>query len=390
MAGIIITVGLKAKIDHEHCLLEFNKAKDSYLGLSYQEFNQTFCLTKYSRKNDLKDNILIDDDIRIWAVGTLIYRNLQGKAALIAFKEEICRDEIGNLVRHLDGPFCLVIERSTESGFWIITDHAGILNLYKYDDGNTLALCTSALALSRAFRVTPNREGIIQFLRCASICDSKTIYNEIELLEPASIYYVQCKPDVKVKSGTEYWKSPIEVVEDMSFEEARDLLAGRLVDRIGVMASENMICDLTAGFDSRLVLTSLLSENRFSNGNIETFVFGPVNSREVNLVKGYCVKLGLKNHHLTLPEDWPERFYEYVLRALELTDGEENACVYAPILLAQEFKSRHYSCSVNGLGGELYRDFWWIQEFFCRKKRANLDRLIIMMVLQYEYDYSIF
>jgi hypothetical protein len=64
--------------------------------------------------------------------------------------------------------------------------------------------------------------------------------------------------------------------------------------------------------------------------------------------------------------------------------------VYAPILLAQERKAADHSYSVNGLGGELYRDFWWIQELYGSRRPANLERLISMRILQYEYDYSIF
>ena len=314
MAGLLLTLGDQARADHQRYFAEFAKSKG--LTVSHQEARNDFCLTKFCTKSGYDDNFLITDDIKIWIVGTLIYKNLMGRAALIAFKEDLYEDQIGNIVRHLDGLFCLVIEKPSESGFWIITDHAGILNFYKYDNGNTLAFSTSALALSRSFPVTVNTEGIIQFLRNASVCDSKTIYNEIELLEPASIYYVQRKPHAKIKSKTTYWRSPIKVIEDLSFQEAKDVLANSLLDRIAVVsgaANENIICDLTAGFDTRLVLATFLFDSKSHQGNINTFVFGPDASSEVNLVKEYSRSLGLKNNQLTVPEDWHERFYDYVL-----------------------------------------------------------------------------
>lgn len=387
MAGLIITLGVEARADHKQCFQEYAKAKDLFL--SHQEIKENFCLSKFCRENESDDNVLIADDIKIWGLGSLIYRNVIGRSALKALRRDLSKNQIGDLARDLDGPFCLIIKKSTENGFWIVTDHAGISNLYKYKRGNTFAVSTSSLALSRAFTVTPNVEGIVQFLRNASICDSKTIYNEIELLEPASVFFFEFEPRVKIKDRTEYWKSPIDVVEEISFEEARDLLASRLLESMDVLSKKNSVFDFTAGFDSRLILSSILSRE-YVDGDIHTFVFGPNGSPEVSLVKECCERLGFANYHLTLPSDWNERFYEYVLKALHLTDGEENACVYAPILWAQEFKAKRHSYSINGLGGELYRDFWWVQELFCSKKPANLDRLIDARVLQYEYDYSIF
>lgn len=388
MAGLLITIGPDAKANHELCMQEYQKIKD--LPLSYQEIEHNFCLSKFCRINERDDNILIHDGIKIWVIGTLIYKNSIGHSALEDLKQELASSRIEDLAKYLDGTYCLIIKNHTENGFWFITDHVGIMNLYKYQSDNTFAISTSSMALSRSFSVTPDREGVLQFLRNATICDSKTIYNEIELLEPASVYFIENALQAKIKSRTTYWAPPTDIIENISFEEARDFLAEKLLNRIELLGKNNIICDLTAGFDSRLILSAFLSKNEYLANNITTFVFGPDNSKEVRLVKQYCSNLGLQNHHLTLPQDWHEKFYQYINKALLVTDGEENVCVYAPILWAQEFKSKDFSLSINGLGGELYRDFWWIQEFSCSRRPANIDRLIDTRVLQYEYDYSVF
>ena len=168
-------------------------------------------------------------------------------------------------------------------------------------------------------------------------------------------------------------------------------MARQLTERIGILEGENLISDFTAGFDSRMIVSALANVRNFpKSGDIHTFVFGPSESSEVKLVKEISTRLGFKNNHLTLPDNWSERFCDYVLRSLELTDGEENICTYAPILYANEIKAQNHSLALNGLGGELYRDFWWIQEILCSKKPANYERLVETRVLQYEYNYSIF
>ncbi|HOI08642.1 MAG TPA: hypothetical protein PK213_16080 [Deltaproteobacteria bacterium] len=321
-----------------------------------------------------------------WVLGTLVYRGMSGPRAVARFREDLRGNDLEDLMEACDGQFCMVVGH--EEGFSVVTDPAGIMHLYRYRSGNTLALSSSSMALSRHYPVTPNPGAIAQFLRCGNVYGSGTVYREITVLEPATLYSFTRTPAGLRETGKTYWRPPQSICEGMSIEESRDRLAGTMLQCFGALPREGLICDLTAGFDSRLVLSILSSFSPFED--IHTFVFGPPWSREVGLVRDYCRSLGMVMDHLALPEDWDHMIVEYVHRSLDVTDGEENVFVYAPILRAQDHKAMASSFSVNGLGGELYRDFWWIQELFPGKRPANLDRLIEMRVLQYEYDHSVF
>ena len=389
MAGILLVIGTDAKTMHDKMYENFIKVKN--LDHCDMVSTKTFCLSKFIRKNGSDLNILKTDKTKIWAVGTVIYRRSIGKKALTNMEKDLERMKIEQITDDLDGPFCLIIQKPRINKTWIITDHAGILNVYRYNKGNSIILSTSALSLSRAFNVTINRNSVCQFLRTATICDHETIYNEIQLLDPGSIYLVEDEPEFRLTLEKRYWKSPTEVEEGLTFNAAKKRMSKQLVERISPLAGENLISDFTAGFDSRMIVSALANVRNFpEEGDIQSFVFGPPGSGEVNLVKEISARLGLENQHLSLPDDWPERFGDYILRSLGLTDGEENICTYAPILYANEIKSKNHSLSLNGLGGELYRDFWWIQEVLCSKKPANYKRLVETRVLQYEYDYSVF
>ena len=161
-------------------------------------------------------------------------------------------------------------------------------------------------------------------------------------------------------------------------------------DRFGIFANQNIISDFTGGFDSRIIASALMRVRNYPQENLFTFVFGPPGSREVQLVEEISNKLNLRNIHAALPETWQDIFTDYVRRSFYTSDGEENACNYAPILYANELKSENHTLTLNGLGGELYRDFWWVQEISASKRPANYHRLVETRVLQYEYDYSIF
>ncbi|MFO7972001.1 MAG: hypothetical protein R6U40_09650, partial [Desulfobacterales bacterium] len=298
--------------------------------------------------------------------------------------------KLEDIVANLDGHFFLVIVDRLDKKIYFITDHIGLINIYEHKIDGKIFISSSALSLSKTFSVTLNSQAVCQFLRTGSISNSDTIYNEINLLEPSTIYSYDFANGNYQIHKKEYWKAPTEIDENSSFKDTCKRFSEILENRVSLFANQNIISDFTGGFDSRLVSSSLMNANSSSNTSIITFVFGPSKSKEVKLVKEISQKLNIKNVHLNLPESWIRKFPEYIIRSLNICDGEENAFNYAPILFANESKAKYFTFSVNGLGGELYRDFWWVQELFFKKKPANIRRLVTTRVLQYEYDFSIF
>lgn len=386
MAGILITVGARMSGDHEAMRQYFVRHKG--LQPTHDEGWGRILLSKFSRKSAIDFNFITHEKISAWVMGALIYRNRMGRGALEGLWRDLHESPLESLMENCDGPFFLAVRDHLDNSLALATDHAGIVNIYACRPGQSWAISSSSMALSTHFTVTPDPDNVAQFLRTANVYGSGTIYQEITLLEPACIYRITGSGEAPELPGRPYWRSPVEIRRDLSFDQARGLLAESLIESTAPLSRENMVCDFTAGFDSRLLVAAFSRHRPFPE--LPTFVFGPEASREVRLVRGYCASLGLPNHHLELPADWPDVLPDYFERSLELTDGEENLVVYAPILLAQEHKARGRSCSVNGLGGELYRDFWWIQELYGSRRPANIGRLISMRMLQYEYDHSVF
>lgn len=387
MAGIVLTFGPNAPDHHEKCVANFQKIKG--LPVSNQYNSPEICLTKYKRVNDGEEDFLISEKAQIWVLGTLIYKNICGKKALLEVIQDFRESEFKSLTDKLDGHFVIFIKRRDEIGFWIISDHAGIINIYKHKNEDNVILSTSSMSISRTFKVSPNLDGIAQFLRSASICDNQTIYNEIETLDAASIYYVEYTPRVKFSKLMTYWNSPCVIEEGMDLSTAVEKVSSSINSTLENFVDSKVVCDLTGGFDSRIIVSAMMASGK-NPKDISTFVFGPEDSREVSLVKGYWEALGIQGMHLPLPNDWSERFSEYVEKSILLCDGEENAFNYAPILFAQEYKNIKFDYSLNGLAGELYRDFWWIQDFPYKRIKADINKLVNTRVLQYEYDNSIF
>lgn len=388
MAGLLVTIGHSSCEKHDICEREIIHLKGLKVSRKIKE--KYICISKLSRNISDDKNMLEKQNFKINVVGTLIFNNLTGQKALNALIDSLKINNIEDILDKIDGIFCLTIQDVDKKEFYLITDHAGILNLYLYKQNESFFISTSALALSRTLPVSPDHNGIIQFLRTANVYGTSTIHEEIQTLAPATIYKFNYSHAPHLIKTTKYWAYPTEIDEGMSRNEAQDRLGTVLKQSLSVIDSEDSVYDLTAGFDSRLILSALIASKGGDTTGIKTFVFGPQNSHEAKLVKNYCNILNLQNHHCTLPTNWNTLFAEYFEKSLKMNDGEDSCYNYAPILWAQEVKAKRYNFSVNGLGGELYRDFWWVQEIGYAKKQANITRLIDMRVLQYEFCLDIF
>jgi len=384
MAGILFSIGKNVSDKHVILHNDFcNRKKISYC--SHLSNGDVFCISKFARLDEHDENIHVGDDISLFCVGTILYKDLIGREAILSIKNELIHNDINEIVGRLDGHFILIIIYHFSDVINIITDHAGMMHAYIYRDGQNIYISTSSAILSKNFNVTLDVDAVVQFLRCDSICDCDTIYNEIKLLDPATIY--NYKVDNKVNENKKtYWTSPIHIEEDMSIQEATDIWTETLLDVGKIISQNKVICDLTGGFDSRSILASMLPYVDKEGDDFSTFVFGPDNSGEVKVAKEICSQLKVNNKHLTLPRNWNDLFSEYLMASLSITDGEENTSNYAPISFANKYKKKYYSCSLNGMGGCFLKSFNWLQELTCSKRPAKINRFVKLRSLQYEYN----
>lgn len=387
MAGILLAIGKNTSGRYKNLHDDFLRIK--YLNDSNSTIKDYYSISKFARFNELDENILLSDDISLFCVGTIFYSSLTGRKVLEHVKKQLINVKIQDVVQYLDGHYILIIIDKKKNLLQIVTDHAGMIHLYSFRDDDNYYFSTSSRIFSKNFGVNLNIEASAQFLRCDSICDCDTIYNEIKVLEAAAIYTF--KIDNPGNNWKElYWKSPTTIEEDMTLEEATNLWADTLLNIGKMISSGKIICDLTGGYDTRSILSGILPYIKNRNNDFSTFVFGPNSSNEVKVAKEICSQLKLKIMHTTLPDNWKNSLSDYLNTALKYSDGEENLIGFASMLYANQVKRRNFSTSVNGMSGGCVRPFFWIQEVTYEKRPANIDRFLNMRAFQYEYDNSVF
>jgi asparagine synthase (glutamine-hydrolysing) len=122
--------------------------------------------------------------------------------------------------------------------------------------------------------------------------------------------------------------------------------------------------DLTGGLDSRLVVGFL----REAGLPFEVTVTGSEDDPDVRVAVALARKLGLALRRVPRERGLEaQASFDAVLRAAARVEGTYDAAEYASILAVHEPHSELFDLSVNGSGGEVFRNYWWDRSHLGRK-----------------------
>src|SRR5690606_26568843 len=128
--------------------------------------------------------------------------------------------------------------------------------------------------------------------------------------------------------------------------------------------------DLTGGIDSRLVATIL----QYLGVSFDSFFSLEVGStQESEIVKRVAEELKID---LKLID--PISSKTDLAFLFKKSDGLWDTLAIESLVNSQSWrKKEEYDLIITGVGGELYKDFWWLQDFpLYNKSATNLERLI--------------
>jgi len=390
MAGLLLSLFESSSIAHKKVQESFKY--NGNLKPSFEMNSRPFKIVKYIRQWETEDtNCYVDHDLVVVAVGEVLFGNVPLHQVISCIASKLKQGtKIDEICREIDGSFCLVIYKRNKEKLDIITDTVGLLNTYYYQDGKVHVICTSEIAIARVLPVSPSIKSIAEFLRASYILDEETFFKEIKVMATACHYTVDFRSQTVVNK--KYYHFPVEIDRSISFNEAARRLSEAMQEIIGMFPKNETIYDFTGGNDSRAVMAYVFGDGGRKD-EISALFFGPQESNEYKILKNSCEDLGIKFYDFAPDDTFVEKFYDYILLSHELGSGEENAAYHAPILWSNEKKRAHrFLFSMHGMGGELYRDARWDQEFGRRgsKRPANLRRLINWRVFQYEYDTTVY
>lgn len=145
------------------------------------------------------------------------------------------------------------------------------------------------------------------------------------------------------------------------------------IDTFGIIAEKirdkSISVDITGGTDSRLII-ALLKYHKVPFEGFYSLISG--DEDELKIVNKIANYLNVRLNTLSPGQDYN------IQELVRLSDGLIDINSIKSLVGALKIRKRKgFDLTITGVAGELYKDFWWQQDFpFYGVKKSNLDRLV--------------
>jgi hypothetical protein len=283
-----------------------------------------------------------------------------GAPSIERFAARAARDRATEAAAELRGVYLAVVEDRTRRVTHAFVDPSGLFDAFWSAGG----VGDDFLALARAAGCSAgdlDPEAVAELLLHGHVHFGRTPFASIRRIGAGEVLAVPWDgsgPRLAVKSLPRLDEPP-----------PLGLLA-QLERLVPALEGRRVSLDLTGGVDSRLLAVALAR----LGVPFEAATAGAAGSVDVTIARRVATALG-RPHHVTThrPEALGDEIEELLIGS---------GCVVDPLLahrdmqLQRERAARGIEVAVSAVGGELLKDFWWLQDFpRYRSPRADLDRL---------------
>jgi hypothetical protein len=180
------------------------------------------------------------------------------------------------------------------------------------------------------------------------------------------------------------WTPYLPTVRYRNFHEAIDVGVSKIRACCGDIRHTytRPIMDFTSGLDSRLVVAGMYQGD---GDRLSITVSGVPHNIDVQIAQRAAQQFGWALLPVPPPEHWGAQRWPLFQQGVALSEGELTGNRIDRTLYVKRVLCEAGGVSVTGGGGELYRDFFWQQEFFNigRTSALNIPRL-----LKYRFDFG--
>lgn len=285
------------------------------------------------------DNVYTEGEDFIIGFGTYYYRNLFGEAALSHIWQEYKAGN--NVFSEVGGHFNFILHDKGVTK--IIADKTGYYHAFSATENGRFYVSSSLFAIAESLtELKLNKQEILEFINVEAVFGGRTIFSNIDHLEAGCIYEVS--PELKRKP---YYVPEDEDIDFSTFTE-------KLCAYFDVLkhADIPVSCDLTGGYDTRVVASILMYND------IDVVYNTNVNDTDPNdhlVAQQIAETAGAQIE--TQTKDFSRYDYNSLVErcSVELETARD---VYRSAYSSVFFNEKSISQKVvlGGYGGELYRD----------------------------------
>jgi len=273
----------------------------------------------------------------------------------------------------LKGVYMVVVADKLSGDAYAFVDSSGLFQAFYSSRGVSSSFLK--LAGEHGLNIPElSPEALVQFFHLGYVPFGGTFFKEINRLDGDQIVCISSGGTVSLMSKNSRALGP-EPARD--FETQMESLASSV-------AAENVSIDLTGGIDSRLLAVIL----DYFGLPFELAVSGSDDHEDVAIAREVAMVL---NRKLYVTHHEVGDFESSLPTLFEVCDGLFNvANGHGPLQNQRKRRSRGATLMITGAGGELFKDFWWLQDFpFYRQRTSHLKRLystrIAPVALRHDY-----
>jgi asparagine synthetase B (glutamine-hydrolysing) len=237
----------------------------------------------------------------------------------------------------------------------VISDAYRVYNLYYFHTNDELIISTEMKHIIALINFEYNNTSIQEFLNYGFIIGTKTYFKNVHRFDAATIYTFDETMNLNKELYFSIDVSTSFIAKDYLVEFNNHLAKG-------IQLSQNVSLPLTAGLDSRTILSGVLNYK----DKIKCYTHGNNNNLDVQIAKRICKDLGIEHFQYNLDEfDYNEKFDSLN----NIFEASINSILFAHLKSVYEFQSSFAAVLFNGNGGELLRYYYYSEG------KNNVDEL---------------
>ena len=322
-------------------------------------------MTKYSRfdlscgslllcKKELvdDDNFYTTGKKGLYCIGTPVYKGLSYRDSLRRIYEDL-ESNIFDCEK-MRGNYVLIYDNG--AGTFIIRDTKLMYKLFSDKDGNYIT--SSFLVATSLQPVTYNEVAFVEQLLCGFVSEPDTLVNEVSVVSPSLF------------KNTFTWIKTIESncvrkTHKRGVKARYQEIVDYMNDVKPFVAEYGAECGLSGGCDSRLIYASV-NEICGHMKSVHTHSTSDIHNKEIKTVRQLAAMKGTPLKivpTLFLPECEPAVVDETLKENVLYFDGRNaniiGACSQTHTRAYKEKTSSGSGITFSGIGGEIYRDFYY-------------------------------
>jgi len=282
-------------------------------------------------------------------------------------------------LHRLQGQYLIIIHDSNKGQLLACSDHLGMFPFYVAESAGIAWCCTSSLVLAAALGAKLDPQAVHALFVDGAMRSPRSAFQGIRRIEMGEQVQLADGRAIISRQWIPFQSPRQHCALDDAVEQCLALL--RRSCRHIHQVWPNCVSDLTGGLDSRLTVAVVTSLGL----PVHVTVVGHDSNLDVIIARRIAQRFQWPLYWFVEPPDWGRQRWELFQQAVSLAEGELPASAVDSVVRIKRALSGNFDAALSGGGGELYRDFFWQQEFLRIGRTSELD---ISRVFRYRFLFS--